>query len=167
METGPPFYVVIQATRRSSRLQGKGSTFISQLFLRPWLLVRPRESNPRPPALQSSALSTELILPRLNNNGSLFLDCLVVKKTGVKIPFCALLNLNFINGLVIFSSLLYICLSIGQVRLSLCSLTVSRHVYNYCTSVHQQSQSRVPKQKKAPNQGGKYYWHKFAQNFPQ
>ena len=32
METGPPFYVVIRATRRSSRLQGKGSTFISQLF---------------------------------------------------------------------------------------------------------------------------------------
>lgn len=28
------------------------------------------------------------------------------------------------------------------------------HVYNHCTSVHQQSQSRVPKQKKAPNQGG-------------
>ena len=27
-----PFYVVIGATRRSSRLQGKGSTFISQLF---------------------------------------------------------------------------------------------------------------------------------------
>ena len=67
METGPPFYVVIRATRRSSRLQGKGSTFISQLFLRPWVLVRPRESNPRPPALQSSALPTELILPRLAN----------------------------------------------------------------------------------------------------
>ena len=32
IETGPPFYVVIRATRRSSRLQGKGSTFISQLF---------------------------------------------------------------------------------------------------------------------------------------
>ena len=32
METGPPFYVVIRATRRSSRLQDKGSTFISQLF---------------------------------------------------------------------------------------------------------------------------------------
>ena len=32
METGPPFYVVIRATRRSSRPQGKGSTFISQLF---------------------------------------------------------------------------------------------------------------------------------------
>ena len=29
--TGPPFYVVIRATRRSTRLQGKGSTFISQL----------------------------------------------------------------------------------------------------------------------------------------
>ena len=38
---------------------------------------------------------------------------------------------------------------------NLWSLTVFRHVYNYCTSVHQQSQSRVPKQKKAPNQGGK------------
>ena len=35
METGPPFYVVSQATRRSSRLQGKGSTFISQLFWDP------------------------------------------------------------------------------------------------------------------------------------
>ena len=28
---GPPFYVVIRATRRSSQLQGRGSTFISQL----------------------------------------------------------------------------------------------------------------------------------------
>ena len=27
-------------------------------------MVRPRESNPRPPALQSNALPTELILPR-------------------------------------------------------------------------------------------------------
>ena len=35
METGPPFYVVIRATERSRRLQCKGSTFISQLFLRP------------------------------------------------------------------------------------------------------------------------------------
>ena len=34
------------------------------VILRPWVLVRPRESNPRPPALQSSALPTELILPR-------------------------------------------------------------------------------------------------------
>ena len=32
LEKGPPFYVVIRATRRSSRLQCKGSTFISQLF---------------------------------------------------------------------------------------------------------------------------------------
>ena len=29
---GPPFYVVIRATRRSCCLQGKGSIFISQLF---------------------------------------------------------------------------------------------------------------------------------------
>ena len=34
------------------------------VILRPWALVRPRESNPRPPALHSSALPTELILPR-------------------------------------------------------------------------------------------------------
>ena len=33
LETGPLFfYVVIQATQRSNHLQGKGSTFISQLF---------------------------------------------------------------------------------------------------------------------------------------
>ena len=31
-ETGPPFYVVIRATWRSTRLQGKECTFISQLF---------------------------------------------------------------------------------------------------------------------------------------
>ena len=29
---GTPFYVVIRATQRSSHLQGKGSTLISQLF---------------------------------------------------------------------------------------------------------------------------------------
>ena len=48
---------------RSNRLQCKGSTFISQLFW-PWVLVWPRESNPRPPAPQSSAQPTELTLPR-------------------------------------------------------------------------------------------------------
>ena len=31
----------------------------------PWVFVWPRESNPRPSALQSTALPTELILPRL------------------------------------------------------------------------------------------------------
>ena len=68
LETEPPFYVVIQATRRSSHLLGKGSTFISQLFQLvvwdPGYLVRPQESNPRPSALQSRFLPTELILPR-------------------------------------------------------------------------------------------------------
>ena len=40
----------------------EGSTFISQLFLRPWaLVVRPQESKLRSPALQSSALPTELM----------------------------------------------------------------------------------------------------------
>ena len=33
------------------------------VILRPWVMVRSRESNPRPPALQSNALPTELILP--------------------------------------------------------------------------------------------------------
>ena len=32
-------------------------------------MVRPRESNPGPPAPQASALLTELILPRLNPAG--------------------------------------------------------------------------------------------------
>ena len=32
LETGLPFYVVIRATPMSSRLQGKGITFISHLF---------------------------------------------------------------------------------------------------------------------------------------
>ena len=31
-ETGSPFYVGTRATRRSNRLQGNGSTYISQLF---------------------------------------------------------------------------------------------------------------------------------------
>ena len=34
------------------------------VILRPRVMVRPRESIPRPPALQSNALPTELILPR-------------------------------------------------------------------------------------------------------
>ena len=34
-QTGPQFYVVIRATRKSSRFQGKGSNFISQLFQDP------------------------------------------------------------------------------------------------------------------------------------
>ena len=54
LETGPPFVqcVVIWATQISSRLQGKWNTFLFGYFktlimARP----RPRESNPRPPAL--------------------------------------------------------------------------------------------------------------------
>ena len=34
------------------------------VILGPWVMVRPRELNLRPPALQSNALPTELILPR-------------------------------------------------------------------------------------------------------
>ena len=47
------------------------------VILRPRVLVQPRESNPRPSALQSSALPTELILPRLVNiqRGLVFITC--------------------------------------------------------------------------------------------
>ena len=65
VETGPPFYVVIRATQRFTRLQGKGSTFISQIFYDPEYCSGPGMSNPRPPALLSSVLLTELILPLL------------------------------------------------------------------------------------------------------
>ena len=55
--------IVIRASWRSSRLQGKGSTFSYQLFedIKYW--SRTRESNPWPPVLQSSVLQTELISP--------------------------------------------------------------------------------------------------------
>ena len=36
------------------------------VILRPWVLVRPRESNPRPSVLQLSALPAELALPRVS-----------------------------------------------------------------------------------------------------
>ena len=67
LETGPPFYVVIRATRRPRRLQYKGRYLHFSDILRPWVLVRPRKSNPRPSPLQSSALPTELVLPRQDN----------------------------------------------------------------------------------------------------
>ena len=41
LEMGPPFYVVIRATQRSSCLQGKGGN-----FLRPQVLVWLWESDP-------------------------------------------------------------------------------------------------------------------------
>ena len=58
------YFFVSNGRRDATRLQGKGSTFISQLFLRLWVLVPSRETNPKTPALQSSPLPTELILPR-------------------------------------------------------------------------------------------------------
>ena len=42
-----------------------GQRQLATLFLRPWLLIRPWGSNPRHPALQSSALQTEVVPPRL------------------------------------------------------------------------------------------------------
>ena len=51
----------------------KGVPYFS-VILRPWVLVRSWESNPQPPALQSSALPTELILPGLQVHNSLSLN---------------------------------------------------------------------------------------------
>ena len=65
METGPPFYVVIEATRRSSHLQCKGvPSFLSYCKI---------INNGAAPAIEPAtsrfavkrALQTELILPRL------------------------------------------------------------------------------------------------------
>ena len=60
------------AILRGHPSHAKGYPFAGQrqylhffVILRPWVLVRSRESNARPPALQSSALPTEIILPRL------------------------------------------------------------------------------------------------------
>ena len=43
---GLPFYVVIQITRRPSRLAGQRQYLHFSVILRPWVLVRPWESNP-------------------------------------------------------------------------------------------------------------------------
>ena len=53
---------------RPAACRAKGVPSFSSVILRPWVLVRSRESNPGTPALQSSALPTELILPRLETN---------------------------------------------------------------------------------------------------
>ena len=51
--------MVIPATRKASRFRARAvHLFLS--YLRNWVFVLPRESNPRPPALQSSSLPTEL-----------------------------------------------------------------------------------------------------------
>ena len=54
---GHPSHVKVQPPA------GQREYYHFSVILRPWVLVRPRESNPQPPALQSSALPTELILP--------------------------------------------------------------------------------------------------------
>ena len=58
---GPPFYVVIRAKVQPLAVQRYYLHF--SVILRRWVLVRPWESNPRPPTLQSSVLPTDLILP--------------------------------------------------------------------------------------------------------
>ena len=57
--TGLQFYAVIRTTQRSSRFVSAKAVPLFIIILRPWVLSRARESNPRPPALESSALPTE------------------------------------------------------------------------------------------------------------
>lgn len=68
MQTGLPFYVIIWTMWRSSNLQGKDGTFNSQLFQGPekWSRTWNRPPPPSFPALQSSVLPTDLILPQLS-----------------------------------------------------------------------------------------------------
>ena len=82
LETGPSCYVVIPASRRFSRLQCKGTAFISQLFIKTLNRVRSRELNPRPPDVKSSALPTQLILRGLIIPGSRSLPCYSFNATG-------------------------------------------------------------------------------------
>ena len=60
--TGLQFYAVIRTTQRSSRFGSVEAVPLFLIILRPWVLSRARELNPRPPALESSALPTEPIL---------------------------------------------------------------------------------------------------------
>ena len=66
MQTGLPFCVIIWTTWRSSNLQGKDSTFNSQLFQGPEKCSRTWNRPPHPPSppLQSRVLPTDLILPQ-------------------------------------------------------------------------------------------------------
>ena len=61
-------------------------------------MVRPRESNPRPPALQSNALPTELILPWSNElimkYGTLPMECDLYSRS-ISILKCNFKNCNF------------------------------------------------------------------------
>ena len=46
-----------------------------------WVLVRPRESNPRPPTRQSDALPTELTLPRVIFNNYFLFVCFLFARS--------------------------------------------------------------------------------------
>ena len=63
---GLPFYMVIRATQRSSRLQCKGTTLITQLVSKTLHEYWSGSWNPPPPTLQSSTVPTELIQPKLH-----------------------------------------------------------------------------------------------------
>ena len=56
---GHPSHAKVKPLARSAK-----EYLYFSIILRPWVMVQPQESNPGPPALQSSALPTELILPR-------------------------------------------------------------------------------------------------------
>ena len=49
-----------------SRKPRQSLAFISPFYQDPWILILSQQSNPRPPSRQSSALTTEQVLARLN-----------------------------------------------------------------------------------------------------
>ena len=59
------------------------------VILRPWVLVRSWGWDPRPSALQSSALPTESLLPRLKNRNVCYFSLWSVKRTRF-LQLCAL-----------------------------------------------------------------------------
>ena len=62
---GPPFYMVIRATQRSSHLQCKGVPLWFSYFLRPCVSIGLAPGiHHLPPSLR--AVPTELILPKLH-----------------------------------------------------------------------------------------------------
>ena len=105
LETGMSFYVVISKPREGlAACSAKGVPLIPS-FLRPWVLVRPQESNPRPPALQSQASPTGLTLPRSFNFEDRVLFHIFIHSSKYD-SFCIYINNSWFISLSQFKSFL-------------------------------------------------------------
>ena len=74
---------------------GRRKYLLFSATLRPWVLFRPRESNPWPPTLQSSTLPTELILPWIRNY-------LCPRMLGVSLQMCQFKHSRYWQALYLF-----------------------------------------------------------------